>query len=116
MKWRRPGTGPVSAADLVAERERLIREDPEYRAQHERAQADRARQAEERRAACKPVVDDLSAAGVNVDSLWDLYQQPETYPQAIPVLLRHLRQDYSERSLSDIGSALPYKHITRLVV
>ena len=109
MTRRRPGTGPVTAADLVAERNRLMREDPEYRAEVERAQAERARQVDERRLACRPVVVDLAAAGVHVDSLGDLYQHPEAYSRAIPVLLHHLRGDYPERTLSDIGHALPFK-------
>jgi hypothetical protein len=104
--------GPVSAADVVADRERRLREDPEYRAAVEQADAERAALAEERELACLPVVDDLRSVGVEVESLWLLYEQPEAYPVAIPVLLAHLERDYTERTLEDIGHALPFKPAT----
>ena len=91
------------------EKERLMREDPEYRAAVERAESARAAFAEQRRVASQPVVDDLRTAGVDVDSLWDLYKTPESYPTAIPILLDHLTRAYPEHVLLDIGFALPNK-------
>ena len=99
----------MSAADVIAERERLLREDPEYRAAVEEADADRAARAEQRRVASMPVLNDLRAVGVDVESLYHLYKQPEAYDVAIPVLLDHMRRDYPERTLEDIGHALPFK-------
>jgi Arc/MetJ family transcription regulator len=93
----------------MAELEQRKREDPAHRAQVERADAQIAAQAEERKKASEPVVDDLRAAGVRITSLWKLYEQPEAYPLAIPVLLEHLTRDYPERTLEDIGHALPFK-------
>ena len=101
--------GPVSAADVVAERERRVREDPEYRGAVEQAEAERAARAEERRLATLPVLHDLASVGVHVESLWHLYEQPDAYEVAIPVLLDHLHRDYPERTLEDIGHALPFK-------
>ena len=86
-----------------------MRDDPEYRAAVERAESERAALAEERRVAAQPVVDDLRAAGVELDSLWDLHASPQSYGIAIPVLLDHLARAYPERVLSDIGFALPNK-------
>jgi hypothetical protein len=93
----------------MADLERRKREDPAYRSELERVEAERAARVEERRKACQPVVDDLRSAGVEVDDLYRLYEQPESYPLAIPVLLDHLQRDYPERVLDDIGNALPFK-------
>lgn len=97
--------GAISATDLMAE----LEADPEFVARREAADARRATQAAARRQACGPAVADLASNGVHVESLWDLYKQPESYPQAIPVLLAHLQRDYPERTLEDIGRALPFK-------
>jgi hypothetical protein len=101
--------GGVSAKDLAAEKERRLREDPDYRALVEQAEAERAAQAEQRRLAVQPVLDDLRSLGVEIGSLWDLYKQPEVHDEAMPVLLSHLQRDYSERTLDDVGNALPSK-------
>lgn len=97
--------GAISATDLMAE----LEADPEFVARRKAADAERAAQAAAREQACGPVVADLRSKGVQVESLWDLYKQPESYPQAIPVLLAHLQRDYPERTLEDIGHALPFK-------
>ncbi|MEJ7796373.1 MAG: hypothetical protein WKF50_12540 [Nocardioides sp.] len=101
--------GPVTATEVIAERERRLREDPDYRAQVEEAEAARAARAEAARRATTPVLEDLRAVGVEVYSLWHLYEQPEAYDSAIPVLLDHMRRDYPESVMSDIGHALPFK-------
>lgn len=103
------GNGPVSAADVSAEKERRLREDPEYRAAVEQAASQRAALANQRRIAARPVVDDLRAAGIDLESVSDLYKSPESYPIAIPILLEHLARAYPERVLLYIGSALPNK-------
>lgn len=97
--------GAISATELMAE----LEADPEFVARREAADAELAEQAAAGEQACRPVVADLSASGVHVESLWDLYKQPEAYPAAIPVLLEHLQRDYDERTLADIGHALPFK-------
>lgn len=97
--------GPVSASDLLAELER----DPEYRAQCESRAADVAAHADRRRLDRQPVIEDLRSAGVDVSDTGELYKQPDSYAVAIPVLLAHLRRNYAERVLQDIGQALPFK-------
>ncbi len=86
-----------------------MREDSEYRDAVHEAEAERASRAEEKRQASMPVLDDLREVGVEVQSLWHLYEQPESYDVAIPVLLDHLARDYPESTLQDIGHALPFK-------
>jgi hypothetical protein len=93
----------------MAEQERRLREDPEYRAAVEQAEAGRVARAQELQVASLPVLTDLRSVGVEVDSLWHLYEQPNSYDAAIPVLLDHMRREYPERTLEDIGHALPFK-------
>jgi hypothetical protein len=102
MRKRR---GSVTATELMAQLEQA----PEYLARRDKKTAEIAAFAAERELACKPVVEDLRSKGVEVESVWDLYKSPESYPVAIPVLLAHLRRDYPERILQDIGHALPFK-------
>lgn len=97
------------ATEVMAELERRKREDPVFRVELERVEAERLARAEQRRLACQPVLDDLRSAGIEVSDLYMLYEQPESYPVAIPVLLDHLHRDYPERVLEDIGNALPRK-------
>ncbi len=50
--------------------------------------------------------DELRAAGYPVESVWHLWQKGTAYPEAIPILLRHLQLDYSDRTRAGIARAL----------
>lgn len=61
-----------------------------------------------------PVVAALRAAGVDVNSAWDMVNRKESFPLAMPVLRKHLELDYPPkvregiaRAMSD-GAARPY--------
>ena len=56
----------------------------------------------------EPLLADLRAIGFDpgVDSVWDLVNTAEPYPEAIPVLLRHLTRPYSDRIKEGIARAL----------
>jgi hypothetical protein len=86
--------------------ERRKREDPAYRAELERVEAERAERARLLMIAAQPVVADLRAIGLDVDTVWDLYKIPDSRPRAIPVLLRHLVLDYPDGVVMSIGSGL----------
>jgi hypothetical protein len=101
--------GSVTAQDLAEEKARRLRDDPEYRAAVEKAESERSARAEERQRASQPILEDLRRAGVNVDSLWQLYKQPEAYDRAVPVLLMHLRREHPETLMEMVGDALPNK-------
>ena len=88
---------------------RLRREDPEYRARTEQLEADLQARAIAEREASRPVLDDLRAIGIDVDSLWDLYKVPDARPHAIPVLLAHIVREYPDRVLEAIGQGLDDK-------
>jgi hypothetical protein len=96
----------ITATELIAERERRIREDPEYRRQVERVEAELAERANEFRVAEQPILADLAAAGVQLDTVWHLYKTPALREPAIPVLLDHLTRDYPDRVLEGIASGL----------
>lgn len=90
----------------MADLERRKREDPAYRAELERDERERVERHRQLRIAEQPVVDDLQAIGLKVDSVWDLYKVPDSRPKAIPVLLKHLALDYPDRVLFGIGQGL----------
>lgn len=53
-----------------------------------------------------PLIEELKAAGVDVHSVWDLVNTAESYPNAIPVLLKHLQLPYADRTREGIARAL----------
>jgi len=54
----------------------------------------------------KPLVKALLDVGVSVNSVWDLVNTREPYPNALPVLIRHLTGDYHPKILAGIARAL----------
>ena len=44
--------------------------------------------------------------GVEVDSPWNLYRDPEARARAVPVLLDHIDRDYPDKVVLGIGQAL----------
>lgn len=101
--------GPKTATEVMAEKERRLRDDPAYRAEVERIEAERDAQVVAARAAERPVLEDLAAAGIELDTVWHLYQHPEWARMAIPILLDHLTRDYPDRVLMAIGQGLDQK-------
>jgi hypothetical protein len=53
-----------------------------------------------------PVVRDLCAAGVRVESVWDLVNTRAQYPAALPILFEHLQQPYPPAVKAGIARAL----------
>jgi len=98
-----------TAAEVMAELERRKREDPAYRVESERAESERAERIRLLRIAEQPVVEDLRAIGLVLDTVWDLYKIPDSRPKAIPVLLRHIALDYPDRVLEGIGQGLDHR-------
>lgn len=100
----------MTADELAAEKARLLREDPEYRARVEAAEAERRERRNALRQAERPVVEDLIEAGVDVSSVWDLVNSSKPYPRALPVLIEHLeRGGYPDRVMESLGRALAVK-------
>ncbi|MDR1199321.1 MAG: HEAT repeat domain-containing protein [Prevotellaceae bacterium] len=57
----------------------------------------------------KPLIEDLLKAGINVKSVWDLVNTKESYPNAILILIEHLKKDYHEKNKEGIVRALAVK-------
>ncbi len=93
---------PTSAAELMAK----LKSDTDYKARV----AERDRKIEERAAVERTeeedLVSELREAGLDVGSVWNLVNTPAPYPTAIPILLEHLRRDYSDRTKEGIARAL----------
>lgn len=69
------------------------------------AEAERAGSAEDRRAEA-PLVDELRAAGEQVDSVWELVTTSGASPKAVPILLAHLARPYPAAIREGIARAL----------
>jgi hypothetical protein len=54
----------------------------------------------------KPILADLRAAGLNVESVWDFVNTSTRYPEAVSILLRHLLLPYSDRTREGIARSL----------
>ncbi|OWV82248.1 hypothetical protein ATY77_03150 [Rhizobium sp. R634] len=54
----------------------------------------------------RPIVSELRGAGANITSIWDLVNSNSGYPNLVPILMKHLRLPYSDRTLSGIARAL----------
>jgi hypothetical protein len=92
----------VTAAELMAK----LNADPKYVAERQREEEARQQRAAEWRQAEAPLVDELKAAGFNVESAWDLVNTPSSYPAAVPILLEHLPQQYPAVVREGIARAL----------
>jgi hypothetical protein len=103
---RKERSGPITATELMAQ----LANDPEYQRKKRAFAAEVAARASVLRVAEQPIVRDLAVAGVEVESVWDLVNTAEPYPDALPVLMKHLeRGDYPERVRESLGRALAMK-------
>ena len=101
---------PMTAAEVIAHREERLRNDPGYRAGVEAVEAERHNRVEALREAEQPIVTDLRSVGCQVGSVWDLVNASDPYPQALPVLLDHLKRGgYPDRVMESLGRALAVK-------
>jgi hypothetical protein len=101
VKLRKPMT--------LAEHDALLKSEGRYEemseAQRQRDEELARREAEWRRAEA-PLVEQLRAAGFDVDSAWDLVNTSIPYPAALAILLDHLGRGYPDRVREGIARAL----------
>lgn len=76
------------------------------RAINEKRRKEIQRKHEENVRAETPLVEELQAAGVPVNSAWDLVNTPNMYPQSLPVLLDHLQRPYPDAVRDGIARAM----------
>ena len=99
-------TSPISATELMAQLEK----DEEFQRKRKIREEALSARAAELTAAEQPIVRDLRASGVAVDSVWDLVSTVTPYPAALPVLMHHLEVGgYPDRVIESLGRALAVK-------
>ncbi len=57
----------------------------------------------------QPLHDDVLAVGIRIKSVWDFVNTADKYPEAIPVLVKHLTRPYHQRTRAGIVRALTVK-------
>jgi hypothetical protein len=92
----------TTAAELLAK----LHADPKYVARKKEQNEAFQRKREEYARAEAPMVEELRAAGVPVNSAWDLVNAPNTYSQSLPILLDHLQRPYPDAVRDGIARAL----------
>jgi hypothetical protein len=92
----------ITAAELMAK----LNADPEFVAKRAREEEARDKREAEYRRAEAPLVDELRAAGFEVQSAWDLVNTPGSYPKAVPILFEHLPRPYPAAVREGIARAL----------
>jgi len=93
----------------LAEHDELLKAQGRYdsmRARADEAERLRETQAAEWERAEQPLVTELRAFGLNVQSAWDLVNTAASYQSAIPILLSHLHKPYPDRVREGIARAL----------
>lgn len=103
--------GSRTAADVLAEQARRLRDDRAYRAEVERLEAERAERRRLLRVAEQPLLKDFAAIGIHVDTVWDLHKHPDARESATPTLLEHIVRDYPDRVLEGIGVGLVHASV-----
>ncbi|HEX2779413.1 MAG TPA: hypothetical protein VHM30_07930, partial [Gemmatimonadaceae bacterium] len=97
------GDGAPAAAAQPAERE--------YRGAPDAAEAPRARRSAEIAVDETPLRADLAAIGIEVSSVYDFVNGDPPSPEAVPVLIRHLREPHDRRLYEVILQALSYPQL-----
>lgn len=106
MTDRKRQSKPISATELMAQLEK----DLDYARKTRASEAERQQRVQALREAEQPIIAELRGAGVQVNSVWDLVNTSEPYPDALPVLLRHLEVGgYPDRVMESLGRALAVK-------
>lgn len=103
MTGRKKPSKGMTAAELMGK----LQGDEEYLRKTQAAKAERQVHVQELGRAEQPIVVDLRSARIEVNSVWDLVNTSVPYPDALPVLLKHLqRGGYPDRVMESLGRAL----------
>jgi hypothetical protein len=80
--------------------------DPERKLAKAAADAERRRHREGLIHAHEPLIRELNEAGYPVGAVWELMETGLPYPEAVPVLLRHLSRQYPDQVRERVARAL----------
>ena len=94
--------GEKTADELLAE----LNNDSDYVAMRARQEAEWVARREEGRMEEAMLLADLRRVGFTLSSVWDFVNTADSYPEAIPVLLDHLRRSYSAIHREGMARAL----------
>ncbi len=98
--------GPSTSTEFLAE----LEADSEFQRRRAAHEAEFAERRAALIAAQAPILEDLRAAGFDVESVWDFVNTSEPYPGALPILLAHLKRGgYPDRVMEGLGRALAVK-------
>ena len=92
----------MTAQELMAK----LQADPEYIARQAQREIEEAETSARFKEEEKPILDDLRSVGLDTESVWSLVNFSGTYPEAIPVLLKHLVLPYSDAVREGIARSL----------
>ena len=84
--------------------------DPAVRARLAREEEERRQRELEYKRVEQPLVAELRSVGWDVSSVWDLVNIDEAYPEALPVLVRHLARPYPPAIRDGIARALAVRN------
>lgn len=84
----------------------MLQADPDYVASQIQREKETEETKERFKKEEKPLLDDLRKTGWNVESAWDLVNSSASYPEAIPVLLKHLVLPYADAVREGIARSL----------
>lgn len=103
--------GGKTAIEVIREREERLRTDPEYRAQHEAVEVERAERTKRLRATEGPLLADLAELGLRLETVWNLRSR-QPYPDGtVEVLLHHLAEPLPDRVREGIARALAHVNV-----
>jgi len=92
----------MTASELMAE----LANDPEYQRKMREKEELRRQKKEALLEDQKELIAACNAAGVQMQSVWDLVNTSEPYPNAIPILVKHLEEKHQPRTTEGIVRAL----------
>lgn len=87
----------------------LLESCPEWVAQRDAREAERRAKEERSIEEQALLLADLRRVGYRIRWIWDFVNTADSYPEAIPVLIDHLRRPYSEGTREGIARALAVK-------
>ncbi len=90
----------------AAEHSRLLEADPEFVKQREVRELRHAARVRRIELEQSPLLAELQMSGLNIESVSDLISMSSEYRQAIPILLKHLLQPYSDVTRETIARSL----------
>lgn len=92
----------ISAKELLDKLEK----DPEWVARRDAQELEIQENELKGRLEERELVEDLAAVGVQAGSAWDLVNRANDYDHGIPVLIKHLHRNYTDRTKEGIARAL----------